>query len=746
MPLPRRIVPTLRRLPLATGVVGVVGGAALLVFRVYPVWVGLSILGLGVVALSVALWWERRRALTAWIPFLLGAAVLFAGLIVWQHLRGQEDRAVARRVDLAARGVRSDVERRLEAMTGTIFRVADPGADEGLRSIPDLERDLEHAFELYPSLRAVEWIEADGEILILGTRHGEPEEEETLHGPGLTLLTAAAERAWRSGEPEIVGPFAAEGGDTALRVLVPLTAVDGQRVCVSGLFSSRESFSGLGELVAPRYALRVLAGGVPVYATGDVTAGGPVRRLELTIPGELGWSVEVAATPELVAEEGTGVAELALGLSVALALVLTLTTRFGERAARRARRFEAAVAQRTAELEAAKGEAQAANAAKDRFLAMLGHELRNPLASVSTALEVLQRRSTQDPVREDRMRAIVQRQMRHMAHLVDDLLDVSRIERGKLPLQLERIDLARLVRDVAETERARIEEAGIGFELEVAPGPLWVDADATRLTQVVYNLLSNAAKFTEPGGTIRVATRADAAAEAASVTVEDTGLGIDPADLERVFEPFAQTEDGAQRSAGGLGLGLPIVKGLVEAHEGEIRASSGGHGHGTEIAFRLPLREAPAEVPPARARETPSSAQRVLVIDDHRDSREGLRELLLIFGHDVEVARDGSEGLRRAAEGGFDVVICDLGLPGELDGNDVARALRADPATASLHLVALTGYGDEGSVRSTLEAGFDRHLTKPVDPQHLRRVLAEPARDPGGGRRGAGTPHHAAQG
>jgi signal transduction histidine kinase/ActR/RegA family two-component response regulator len=735
MPLSRRTRSTLRLLPLATGVVAVVAGGALLVYRIYPVWVGLSLLSLGVVALTIAVWWQRRRALTAWIPFLVGATVLFAGLFVWQHLRGQEDRALERRVDLAARGVRSDVERRVEAMTGAIFRVADPGSDAGLRSIPDLERDLRRAFELHPALLAVEWLEPDGEIRLLSTRQREPGGVAIPTGPGLALLSRAAQLARQSGEPGVVGPFAAEGGDTLLRVLVPVNAVDGQRVCLSGLFSARDAFSGLGDLVAPRYALRVLADGAVVWevgtlGAGELAEGGPVRRLPLEVPGGIDWNVQVAATPALVSEEGSGVAEIALALSVALALLLTLTTWFGERAARRARSFQAAVAERTTELEAAKGEAQAANAAKDRFLAMLGHELRNPLASVSTALEVLQRQAVQDPLRENRMRGIVQRQMRHMAHLVDDLLDVSRIERGKLPLEPEPLDLARLVRDVSETERARIEEAGLRFELEVAPAPLWIDGDATRLTQVVYNLLSNATKFTERGGTIRIAVQADPAAESVTVSVRDSGLGIDPADLERVFEPFAQTADGIQRSPGGLGLGLPIVKGLVEAHGGAIEAKSGGRGQGVEISFRLPLREAPAEEPAPRAREEPSAAHRVLVIDDQRDSCEGLRELLLIYGHEVEVARDGAEGLRQATEGGFDVVICDLGLPGGLDGYEVARALRAHPATASVHLVALTGYGDDASVRRTLEAGFDRHLTKPVDPRYLREVLAEPARRP----------------
>lgn len=725
MPLSQRIVSVLRVLPLLIGVAAVLSGAGLLMLRLYAVWVGLSILGLGVVSLSLAVWWQQRRAFTAWIPFLLGATVLFAGLVVWQHLRSHEIRAVERQVELAVRGVGNDVDRRLEGMTATVSRLADPGLEGAPRSVQDLERELQRSFELFPGLLAVEWIEPDGEIRVLGTRPGEPERVVVPSGSELSRLRAAIARPGEAAGPRIVAPFTLEEGP-GFRVLVPLTAVDGRPAWISGLFSSARSFATLADVVTPSYALRVAAGGASLVEVGEPAVEAPTRRRSLSAPGAQDWRVEVAATAELVAEEGSGVPEIALALSVALALLLTLNTWFGERAARRARRFEAAVAERTVELERAKGEAQAANAAKDRFLAMLGHELRNPLASISTALEVLQRQAGQDPVREDRMRRIVQRQMGHMGRLVDDLLDVSRIERGKLPIQLSPLDLARLVRDVAETERARIEEADIRFELDVPSGPLWVDGDATRLTQILYNLLSNAAKFTEAGGTIRILATADAGSETATVAVHDTGVGIDPGDLERVFEPFAQTEDGVQRSAGGLGLGLPIVKGLVEAHGGEIEARSAGRGHGTEIAFRLPLREPPAgETAPLPGEEL-AAPRRVLVIDDHRDSREGLRELLVVFGHDVEVAQDGAEGLRRVSGGGFDTVICDLGLPGELDGYGVARALRNDPATAGLHLVALTGYGDEGSVRRTLEAGFDRHLTKPVDPQHLRRVLAEP--------------------
>jgi signal transduction histidine kinase/CheY-like chemotaxis protein len=703
-------------------------GGVLLVFRFLTPWVGLVVLGLGVVFLTLTHWWERRRALSAWIPFLLGAAVLLAGVAVWQTLRAQEAREVEQRLDLAARGVRSELEHRFDILIGAVAGLRPDGAGQGLRSLADLQRDIQWTFETHPSLRAVEWLEPDAEIRLLATRPGEPQ-SVALPGPaGLALLREAIARSLDDDEPQVVGPFAGDGTDTGFRIVVPITAADGHRASLSGLFSSREAFSGLAEVVAPRHHLRLLAGDRVVFRSGELLETTWIRSRPLELPGRVDWSVEVAPTGSLMAEEQTGFAEAVLAVSVALALVLALTSWYGEQAAERARSFEAAVAERTAELEAAKAEAQAANASKDRFLAMLGHELRNPMASVSTALEVLQRLGSEDPRRADRMRGIVQRQMRHMARLVDDLLDVSRIERGKLPLRLERLDLARLVREVAEAERSRIAKAGLVFEVEAADRPLWVEGDPTRLTQVVYNLLSNAAKFTEPGGTIRLRAFAETLSGKAAVSVRDTGVGIDPWELERIFEPFAQADSAVERAAGGLGLGLPIVKGLVEAHGGEVAAASEGRGRGTETTFRLPLAPAPAGEAERPAREDEPARHRVLVIDDHPDSSEGLRELLQLFGHDVELAGDGAEGVAAAFRKRPDVVICDIGLPGELDGYQVAEVLRDELGDGPLHLIALTGFADEESIRRARAAGFDRHLTKPVDPGLLREVVASPGR------------------
>lgn len=722
-PLPR-LRSVSHGLPLGLGVAGVLAGGTLLVLRAAPTEVGLGILGLGVLALVVAHWWRRGGRLTAWVPFLLGAAVLLAGIVVWQTLRAEETAEAEERLDLAARGVRGEVERRLERLVTLVADLAEP--EPAPRSLQDVRRERDRAFQTHPALRAVELIGADGEIVLLAARPGEPQRLSPPGGLGLQLLELALERVRRTGEPTLVGPFPADGGEVAFRVLAPVTEAGGAPAVVSGLVSVREAFAGLEEVVAPRHEVRIFAGGQELFHSRDHSEATWIERLPLELPGAPDWSVEVTPGPPAEAEGGAGFAELVLGVSVVVALLLTLTTWFGERAARRARSFEAAVAERTVELEAAKAEAQAANAAKDRFLAMLGHELRNPLASISTALEVLQRRSGDSSGPDDRMRGIVQRQMHYLARLVDDLLDVSRIERGKLPLRMEPVDLARLVRDVAETERARIEEKGLRFEVRIPPEPVWVEGDPTRLTQVVYNLVSNAAKFTGAGGAVEVRVAregAEPASGAAVVTVRDTGVGIDRADIERIFEPFTQTEDAVELAAGGLGLGLPIVKGLIGAHGGEIRAASDGRGRGTEVTVRLPAGEAPA---PAEAAAEPApqpAGRRILVIDDHLDSAEGLRELLEIFGHEVAVAGDGAGGLQVAETTRPEVVICDIGLP-DLDGYRVAEALRGAPETAAARLVALTGYGDGESVRRAREAGFDHHLTKPVKPQELRDLLA----------------------
>jgi PAS domain S-box-containing protein len=358
---------------------------------------------------------------------------------------------------------------------------------------------------------------------------------------------------------------------------------------------------------------------------------------------------------------------------------------------------------------------------KDEFLAMLAHELRNPLTPIKNALHILELRSRDVPTVE-RMRELMTRQVRHFGRLVDDLLDVSRVTQGKLTLRPERLDLARLARDCGADHQAEFQRARVALTVDSPETPVWVTGDTTRLNQIVDNLLSNALKFTNPGGTVVLTVRCDGAQ--AELAVRDDGIGIEPEVLTTVFDVFAQADKSLARSPGGLGLGLAIVKGLAQMHGGSVRAHSEGLGHGTELTLSLPLQQEPPALTPASAPRTrPSRRQRILVVEDNRDSAESLRILLEVSGYEVRVADTGTEGLRVAVEWQPDAVLCDIGLP-EMDGFAVARALRSDPRTASATLIAVTGYGREEDVAAARAAGFDEHLMKPADPAKLLEKLA----------------------
>ncbi len=359
-------------------------------------------------------------------------------------------------------------------------------------------------------------------------------------------------------------------------------------------------------------------------------------------------------------------------------------------------------------------------ARRTHFLGMLSHELRNPLAPIGNALQVLERLTPGSEKAHD-MRAIISRQFRHLARLVDDLLDATRLASGKIQVRRARIDLAEVVERVVEDHRSLFVRGGVRLDVRVADRPLWMDGDAVRLSQVVGNLLSNAAKFASRGGRAEVSVAREAPGTAV-VRVRDDGVGIAPDARKRLFEPFAQAADALERNRGGLGLGLALAKGLVDLHGGTIAAGSGDVGGGTELVVTLPLlaqQEAPS---PGRALATVAGARRVLVIDDDVESAEALRELLALSGHTVDVACDGAEGLRRAAALSPDVILCDVGLPG-MSGYDVAAALRATPGAHGL-LVALTGCGSDDCRRRAVAAGFDRQLVKPVSPEQLEQLLA----------------------
>jgi two-component system CheB/CheR fusion protein len=359
---------------------------------------------------------------------------------------------------------------------------------------------------------------------------------------------------------------------------------------------------------------------------------------------------------------------------------------------------------------------------KNHFLAVLSHELRNPLAPITNSLYILDH-AVPGGEQALRAQAVIGRQVGQLARLVDDLLHATRIARNKLTLQPQRLELAELVRRAMEDHRPLFESNEVRLELVPAPKPVLVHADRNRLAQIVGNLLQNAAKFTGPGGRTRVSVDSDA--KRAVVRVADTGVGMDDDVLARLFQPFAQADATLDRSKGGLGLGLALVRGLVELHGGTISAHSAGLGHGAEFVVRLPLavEEVTADSSGRSRRLAAGGRRRVLVIEDNFDAADSLREALEFSEHEVEVAYSGPTGIAKARTFKPEIVFCDIGLPG-MDGFDVARAFRTDDALKDAYLVALSGCVLPEDVRHASEAGFDQHLAKPPDLDCLEQTLA----------------------
>jgi PAS domain S-box-containing protein len=358
---------------------------------------------------------------------------------------------------------------------------------------------------------------------------------------------------------------------------------------------------------------------------------------------------------------------------------------------------------------------------KDEFIAVLAHELRNPLAPVRNAAEILKRIGIQDP-RLERTRDIIGRQVTHMARLIDDLLDVSRIARGKLTLRKEPCDLAAIVAQTAEDYRASLEAAGQQLVLH-AERPAWVLGDPVRLAQMLGNLLTNAARFSDGPGTVDVRTVPDAGHGQVRIVVRDTGLGMDEEMLGRLFDPFAQATQDMARSKGGLGLGLALTRGLAELHGGGVMAESEGLGRGSTFTVILPLARPAGAERQARDPGEMGEPLRILVIEDNHDAAATLGELLQLGGHQVELAFDGQGGIDKARAMRPDVVISDIGLPGQVSGYDVGRMLRDDPVMEGAYLIALSGYADANARRRCTEAGFDAHLAKPPDIGALEQAL-----------------------
>jgi len=384
------------------------------------------------------------------------------------------------------------------------------------------------------------------------------------------------------------------------------------------------------------------------------------------------------------------------------ALIITMAAQSSQ-AIERTRLFDAEVR--------ARKEVEQANRAKDEFLAMLGHELRNPLAPIVTALQLMRLRGGDALLAE---RTIIERQVRHMTRLVDDLLDVSRVARGKVVLSKAPIELAEVIAKALETASPALEDRAHQLSVSLASRGLLIDADEQRMAQVFANLLTNAAKYTEPGGRIEISAQAEHPGRV-RVVVKDTGVGIDPRQLPHIFDLFVQGRPGL--SGGGLGIGLSIVRNLVSLHGGTVTAHSAGPGRGSQFVVELPLSQGgSATAQPTAQAPRPAAridARRVLIVDDNRDAADSLSEGLIACGHITAVAYDGPAALATAASFQPQLALLDIGLP-VMDGYELARRLRAE-GPVDLKLVAITGYGLESDRERARAAGFHHHLVKPID-------------------------------
>jgi signal transduction histidine kinase len=362
---------------------------------------------------------------------------------------------------------------------------------------------------------------------------------------------------------------------------------------------------------------------------------------------------------------------------------------------------------------------------KDEFIAMLAHELRNPLAAIGNCVRLLTRASTEN----DRLwsQEVISRQTRHLGRLIDDLLDVSRITHGKIELHKQPVDLRALAERAMTTVRPLIEERGHALTMALAPGPLPLEADPTRVEQILVNLLNNAAKYTEHGGQITLTVRP--VGTELVIEVKDSGVGLAPDMLSRIFDLFAQVENSLARSHGGLGIGLTLVKRLVELHGGRIEAQSDGLGKGSQFIVRLPkletlVTERPAvvEKPSEALRAEADQRARVLVVEDNTDTAQGMSMVLSASGYDVRAVFDGKSAIEAARVLRPHFILLDIGLPG-LDGYQVARAIRGEPGTKGSVVIAVSGYAQEQDRERSRDAGFDHHLIKPVDFDALFALL-----------------------
>jgi signal transduction histidine kinase/ActR/RegA family two-component response regulator len=462
-----------------------------------------------------------------------------------------------------------------------------------------------------------------------------------------------------------------------------------------------------GEWIPTRWtSLALLVLLLTAVVSSSILAGVLSRKLARPLK-ELGDDVLAGRPPP--PERDTGIAEIDL-----------LAQALRDGAIAEHRRADEQTRRRVAEHQ--ESMLRQADRQKDEFLATLAHELRNPLAPIRNAAELIRLRSPADPVVE-RARAAIERQTLHLSHLVDDLLDVSRITLGRIQLRQEPVNLGEVASTAVDSITPAATKAGLTVQRDIESPPPWVRGDITRLTQCVVNLLNNAVKFTAGGGrlTVRVLRQGGLAV----VEVRDSGVGIAPENLERIFDLFVQERHSGHGGNTGLGIGLALVKRLVELHGGSIRATSRGLGQGSCFRVELPTTEAPAPPPRVHAPgRTQERGARLLVVDDNRDAAETLGELLGMSGYQVVLAHDGESAVRTALEQSPDVVLLDIGLP-DIDGYEACRRIRARAGDAAPLIVALTGWGQQSDRDSAREAGFDAHVTKPVEPDALIALLEE---------------------
>jgi signal transduction histidine kinase/ActR/RegA family two-component response regulator len=512
-----------------------------------------------------------------------------------------------------------------------------------------------------------------------------------------------------------------EARDELVLVLAP-TGRDGPLAC--NVLHERAGLATLTCRDVADLCRQIARGAGAVIMTEEAIDLWSARRLIDALAAQLPWSdlpvIIFATAQEQMSNGGNGVPLGVLRqrgnvtvLDRPLRIVTLVTT---VQAALRARRRQYEVRDLLAETRNAVRQ-------RDQFLAMLGHELRNPLATISNAMSVLDAASPPEGLLENEQREIIRRQTEHLARLVDDLLDVSRITSGKIALQRRPTDLCELAHRAAQAIDGAARKQRHDVVVHTHCDPVYIDADPVRMEQVVNNLLTNAIKYTPAGGQIIVSVEPDDGH--ASLRVRDNGMGITPELLPRVFELFTQAERALDRSQGGLGIGLTLVRALVEMHDGHVTVSSDGPGRGSEFVITLPRIKAPqpaAPQPKPVVNRVDGKGKRILVIEDQADARRALQRLLQIWGHDVDVAEDGVRGVDAAMATPPEIALVDVGLPG-LDGYEVARRIRTAMGK-SVRLIALTGYGQPEDRERAFDAGFDMHLVKPVDRDQLAAALS----------------------